>query len=105
QVANGILLPFVLIFVVMLINDRDLMGRYTNSRWYNVVSWTTVGVMIGLTVAMVIAQIRGGDAPPSKTARLEREGFSRVEREGFSRANLSDVFPSSSARLSLFALK
>src|SRR6266498_1052242 len=35
QVANGILLPFVLIFVVLLINDRELMGTYTNSRWYN----------------------------------------------------------------------
>ena len=58
QVANGILLPFVLVFVIMLINDRELMGDYTNSRWYNVVSWVTVGVMIALTLAMVIAQAR-----------------------------------------------
>ena len=58
QVANGILLPFVLIFVLLLINDRELMGQYTNSRWYNVVSWITVGVMIALTLAMVIAQGR-----------------------------------------------
>jgi Mn2+/Fe2+ NRAMP family transporter len=58
QVANGILLPFVLIFVLLLINDRELMGQYTNSRWYNVVSWITVGVMIALTIAMVIAQWR-----------------------------------------------
>jgi len=70
QVANGILLPFVLIFVVLLINDRHLMGSYTNSRWYNVVSWVTVGIMIGLTIAMVIAQARNGDAPtPPRTAR------------------------------------
>jgi Mn2+/Fe2+ NRAMP family transporter len=59
QVANGVLLPFVLIFVLLLINDRELMGKYTNSRWYNVVSWTTVGTMIALTMAMVIAQARG----------------------------------------------
>jgi Mn2+/Fe2+ NRAMP family transporter len=58
QVANGILLPFVLIFVLLLINDRELMGQYTNSRWYNLVSWITVGVMIALTIAMVIAQGR-----------------------------------------------
>jgi len=58
QVANGILLPFVLIFVLLLINDRELMGQYTNSRRYNVVSWITVGVMIALTIAMVIAQVR-----------------------------------------------
>jgi Mn2+/Fe2+ NRAMP family transporter len=59
QVANGVLLPFVLIFVLLLINDRELMGKYTNSRWYNVVSWTTVGIMISLTMAMLVAQARG----------------------------------------------
>lgn len=59
QVANGVLLPFVLIFVLLLINDRELMGDHINSRWYNIVSWVTVGVMIGLTVAMLIAQARG----------------------------------------------
>jgi NRAMP (natural resistance-associated macrophage protein)-like metal ion transporter len=59
QVVNGVLLPFVLIFVLMLINDQELMGTYTNSRWYNVVSWITVGTMIALTLAMVIAQTRG----------------------------------------------
>ena len=59
QVANGVLLPFVLIFVLLLVNDRELMGAYVNSKWYNVVSWFTVGVMIALTLAMVIAQARG----------------------------------------------
>src|SRR5438094_994330 len=59
QVANGVLLPFVLIFVLLLINDKELMGSYVNSKWYNVVSWTTVGVMMALTIAMVIAQLRG----------------------------------------------
>jgi Mn2+/Fe2+ NRAMP family transporter len=59
QVANGVLLPFVLIFVLLLINDRELMGNYTNSRWYNVVAWTTVGIMIALTIAMLAAQARG----------------------------------------------
>jgi Mn2+/Fe2+ NRAMP family transporter len=59
QVVNGVLLPFVLIFVLLLINDHELMGAYTNSRWYNVVSWIAVGTMIALTLAMVIAQARG----------------------------------------------
>jgi len=59
QVANGILLPFVLVFVIMLINDEELMGRYVNSRWYNVVSWGTVGTMIALTIAMLIATVKG----------------------------------------------
>jgi NRAMP (natural resistance-associated macrophage protein)-like metal ion transporter len=59
QVVNGILLPFVLIFVLLLINDRELMGDHINSRWYNVVSWLTVGIMIGLTIALTVAQARG----------------------------------------------
>jgi NRAMP (natural resistance-associated macrophage protein)-like metal ion transporter len=59
QVVNGILLPFVLVFVILLINDKELMGSYTNSRWYNVVSWFTVVVMIALTIALLIAQARG----------------------------------------------
>jgi NRAMP (natural resistance-associated macrophage protein)-like metal ion transporter len=59
QVVNGVLLPFVLVFVLLLVNDKELMGDYTNSRWYNVASWFTVAVMIGLTIAMVIAQMRG----------------------------------------------
>src|SRR5205809_5049590 len=59
QVANGVLLPFVLIPVLLLVNDRELMGGYTNSRGYNIASWFTVVVMIGLTIAMLIAQMRG----------------------------------------------
>jgi Mn2+/Fe2+ NRAMP family transporter len=59
QVANGIVLPFVLIFMLLLTNDRELMGEHTNSRRYNIVAWVTVVVMIGLTLAMVIAQTRG----------------------------------------------
>jgi Mn2+/Fe2+ NRAMP family transporter len=60
QVANGVLLPFVLIFVLLLINDGELMGEYTNSRRYNVIAWTTVGVMIVLTIAWLLAQTRAG---------------------------------------------
>ena len=58
QVVNGIVLPFVLIFMLLLANDRELMGEYVNARWYNVVAWITVVVMIVLTVAMIIAQSR-----------------------------------------------
>jgi len=56
QVANGILLPFVLIPVLLLINDKELMGEHVNSRGYNVVAWITVGVMIALTAALVVTQ-------------------------------------------------
>jgi Mn2+/Fe2+ NRAMP family transporter len=54
QVANGVVLPFVLVFMLLLTNDRELMGTYVNSRWFNVVAWTTVVVMIVLTLALTV---------------------------------------------------
>jgi len=54
QVVNGIVLPFVLIFMLLLVNDRELMGEYVNSRWYNNVARVTVVAMIGLTIAMIV---------------------------------------------------
>ena len=60
QVVNGVVLPFVLIFMLMLTNDRELMGEHVNSRTFNVIAWITVVVMIVLTLALVITQLRGG---------------------------------------------
>ena len=54
QVANGIVLPLVLVFMLMLTNDRELMGTYTNSRRFNAIAWTTVVVMVLLTVLMLV---------------------------------------------------
>jgi len=59
QVLNGALLPLVLIFMVLLINKRELMGEWVNSRWFNFVTWVMVVVMIGLTLAYVGITIRG----------------------------------------------
>jgi NRAMP (natural resistance-associated macrophage protein)-like metal ion transporter len=53
QVANGFLLPFVLVFMLLLINRADLMGQYTNSRGYNLVARATVAVLVLLTVAVL----------------------------------------------------
>jgi NRAMP (natural resistance-associated macrophage protein)-like metal ion transporter len=51
QVLNGIALPFVLVFMLLLVNKRELMGNYTNSRFFNVVAWTTTVTLIGLSIA------------------------------------------------------
>lgn len=53
QVVNGAVLPFVLIFMVLLINKREIMGRYTNSRFFNLVCWATTATMIVLTAIML----------------------------------------------------
>ncbi len=51
QVLNGVLLPFILIFMELLVNKRDLMGDWVNPRWFNWASWATVVIMVGLTFA------------------------------------------------------
>ncbi len=52
QVINGVLLPFILFFMLRLVNNRELMGKYVNSRLYNAVAWITTVAMMVLTVAM-----------------------------------------------------
>ncbi|NTU70409.1 MAG: Nramp family divalent metal transporter [Coriobacteriia bacterium] len=59
QAVNGVLLPFLLIYMMKIVNDRRIMGRYVNGRIYNVLGWTTVVVVIGLTVALLVMQVLG----------------------------------------------
>jgi len=59
QVANGVLLPFVLFYMLKLVNREDVMGRYCNSRFTNAVAVTTSVVMVILTVAMLWTAVRG----------------------------------------------
>jgi NRAMP (natural resistance-associated macrophage protein)-like metal ion transporter len=58
QVLNGILLPFILIFMLLLINKTYLMGEYVNTRLFNFIAWTTVIVMNILTVILVYSALR-----------------------------------------------
>jgi Mn2+/Fe2+ NRAMP family transporter len=58
QVANGVLLPFVLIYMLALINRKRIMQDYVNKFWQNAVAWSTAVVMIALTAAMVWNTVR-----------------------------------------------
>jgi NRAMP (natural resistance-associated macrophage protein)-like metal ion transporter len=58
QVANGVLLPFVLIYMLMLINRKRIMQDYVNKFWQNAVAWSTAVVMIALTAALVWNTVR-----------------------------------------------
>jgi NRAMP (natural resistance-associated macrophage protein)-like metal ion transporter len=57
QVGNGIWLPVVLIFILLLINRRDLMREHTNGWLLNVIAWTISIVMILLTLVLVYVAI------------------------------------------------
>ena len=54
QVVNGIVLPFVLIFMLLLVNKSELMGKHVNGTWFNLIAWATTIIMIGLTIAWFI---------------------------------------------------
>ncbi|MGA2643647.1 MAG: Nramp family divalent metal transporter [Candidatus Sulfotelmatobacter sp.] len=59
QVVNGIVLPFVLIFMLLLINKKELMGEYVNSHLFNAVAWGTTILVGGLSLALVLGYITG----------------------------------------------
>jgi Mn2+/Fe2+ NRAMP family transporter len=59
QVANDVLIPFVLMFMLVLINRQDVVGEMRNSRTANVIAWTTAVVMIVLTATMLWTSIFG----------------------------------------------
>jgi NRAMP (natural resistance-associated macrophage protein)-like metal ion transporter len=58
QVINGILLPVILIFMLILVNDRRIMGKFTNGWVLNIISFVTTAVLILLSGAMVVATFR-----------------------------------------------
>jgi Mn2+/Fe2+ NRAMP family transporter len=59
QVLNGVVLPFVLIFMLLLINKKELMGEYVNTRLFNVVAWSTTVLIVGLSVMWAWSTIKG----------------------------------------------
>lgn len=54
SVLNGLLLPFVLIYALSLVNNRKIMGEYVNPKFYNIISWGTIGAIAVLAVFFVI---------------------------------------------------
>ncbi|MGC2246753.1 MAG: divalent metal cation transporter, partial [Terriglobales bacterium] len=59
QVVNGAVLPFVLIFMLLLVNKKELMGEFVNTAFFNVIAWATTVIMIGLTALLVWGQLSG----------------------------------------------
>jgi len=57
QVFNGLLLPVVMIFMLKLINKHELMGKHTNSTWFNWVAWATAVIVIMLSLVYMGSQV------------------------------------------------
>lgn len=59
QVINGVLLPVLLVFLVLVARDRRIMGEYRNGRLWNVLTWVTIVLITVLTICMFALQMLG----------------------------------------------
>jgi len=57
QVGNGILLPFILIYMLVIVNDKKIMGEHVNTRAFNYIAWATVVIMIALSLMLVLLEL------------------------------------------------
>jgi Mn2+/Fe2+ NRAMP family transporter len=60
QVINGMLIPVILVFMLLLINNQRLMGEYTNSRIFNLIAWGTIGIVTLMTFTWFGIMMLGG---------------------------------------------
>lgn len=60
NIVGGMLLPLVLVLMIVLCNDRRLMGRYVNGRIFNIVAWLTTVIMTVLTLLIIVSPLFGG---------------------------------------------
>ncbi len=54
QVINGVLLPVVLVSMILLINNKKIMGNYVNNLAQNIIGWSAVIVLTGLSLILLI---------------------------------------------------
>lgn len=57
QVLNGILLPVVLVSMILLINNKKIMGNYVNNRFQNIIGWGAVVVLTGLSLMLLVMPV------------------------------------------------
>lgn len=57
QVINGVLLPVVLICMMLMVNNKEIMGKHVNKSLANIIGWGTIIVLIILTVILTIEPI------------------------------------------------
>jgi Mn2+/Fe2+ NRAMP family transporter len=59
QVLNGMLLPVVLVCMILLVNNKKIMGEYVNKPLNNLIGWSAVVILIVLTFVMLLMPLIG----------------------------------------------
>jgi len=57
QVINGVLLPVVLVCMILLVNNKKIMGEYVNKPFNNIVGWSTVIILVVLSAMLLLSPI------------------------------------------------
>jgi NRAMP (natural resistance-associated macrophage protein)-like metal ion transporter len=57
QVVNGIVLPVILVFMLILINNKKIMGEHTNGTGFNILAWLTVVILIALSIVLLLLML------------------------------------------------
>jgi Mn2+/Fe2+ NRAMP family transporter len=57
QIINGILLPVVLVCMILLVNNKRIMGKYVNNLVQNIIGWGSVVILVGLSVMLILLPI------------------------------------------------
>ncbi|PIU21329.1 MAG: Mn transporter [Candidatus Diapherotrites archaeon CG08_land_8_20_14_0_20_34_12] len=57
QVINGLMLPIILIMMLLIINNKKIMGQYTNGKWFNIIAWISAIALSILSIVLVLQTI------------------------------------------------
>jgi len=57
QFLNGLLLPVTMVFAVLLVNKKELMGEYTNGKVYNFIAWASVAAVVTLSLSLAVVTV------------------------------------------------
>jgi NRAMP (natural resistance-associated macrophage protein)-like metal ion transporter len=57
QIINGLLLPVVLVCMILLVNNKKIMGSYVNKRYQNIIGWGTIVVLVGLSLSLLVVPL------------------------------------------------
>lgn len=60
QVINGMLLPVVLVCMIVLVNNKKIMGEYVNKPANNIIGWSAVAILIGLSATLILLPLFKG---------------------------------------------
>jgi Mn2+/Fe2+ NRAMP family transporter len=67
-VLAGVMLPSAIVFLQLLLNDKELLGEYANKPWNNAINWTIIVVLFALSVVLAAQVAAPGLFPAASGA-------------------------------------